>query len=239
MIQKNGIFYFPKFQPTGLTYRFSSKKFGDLSRVAPPQNLKKFCQILNISPDSIIRPKQIHSDFVKIVSAKDKRKIIDNTDGLVIKESDIYLMVVTADCVPLLFYDPVKRIVGVVHAGWKGTSQKISQKMILQFQKLDSKVEDIFVLVGPSICQKHYEVGNDVLEKFAGQKLDRFVVAKNNKYYLDLKLANLEHLIESGIKKDKIIISDFCTFEEENNFYSWRREKPNLEGEFATIIGLV
>ena len=116
---------------------------------------------------NIVGMKLNHGSRVVAVGKKNAGKIIKNCDGLITNDPEIYLKVSAADCLPIAFFDPSTNSIGLVHAGWRGLENGVIKNAVnLMKETFGSRVDKIVVFVGPYICQKHYEVKNDVYEKF-------------------------------------------------------------------------
>lgn len=160
-------------------------------------------------------------------------------DGIFTDRPEVTLLMRFADCVPLLFHDPARQVVGIVHAGWQGTMLKIGAEAVKQIgERYGSKPEDLVVGVGPSICTHCYQVGEDVCRKFHrlwGGEADAFILEKADGLYLDLWGANEFSLRQAGVKT--IEQSRICTGEHLDEWYSYRKER-GLTGRFAVVIAL-
>ena len=162
----------------------------------------------------------------------DKSGIYKNTDGLVTHiNNNIYLMIQTADCIPIFMVDNIKGIIGLIHSGWKGTSRSIISSAISIFSDCGSNIEDIKIYLGPSIKSCCYEIKDDVAKYFE----QKFLIINNQKLFLDLELKVKEDLFKKGIKNNNIFVSDICTYENKN-FCSYRRDY-NKAGRMYSIIG--
>jgi len=168
---------------------------------------------------------QVHGNNVVRVSVKDDGKTIENCDALISNDPKVTLSVRVADCLPISVIDEKSHSFGLIHAGWRGLEKEIIKKTIELMQKeLKIKNSDLKIFIGPHICQKHYEVKNDVSKNFA--EFPETVLQKDNKEYLDLaKIAELQ-LIRVGVKKQNIEISKDCTFED-LHLPSFRRDKTS------------
>lgn len=158
--------------------------------------------------------------------------ILTNTPG-------VTLFMRFADCVPILLFDPIKRVIGCVHAGWLGTVFQIVaatiEKMVDEY---NSNPGDIFAGIGPSICQNHYEVGNEVVEevkKTFAEETRKIITQKNGHFYFDLWEANKYLLMKSGV--NQIEISGICTACHPEDWFSHRAEAGKT-GRFGVMIGL-
>ena len=154
-------------------------------------------------------------------------------DACYTRFNNITLNVVVADCVPILLYDRVQNIVGVVHAGWRWSAAHILSKTLNSVrEKYNSCPEDLLLYLWPSISQKYYEVDRDVASLFSGESFAR----KDDKYYLDLRIENLRQAREFWIPYGNIEVSDECTYELSEKYFSYRREW--LRKNFVCGIGV-
>src|SRR5699024_4992185 len=144
-----------------------------------------------------------------------------------------------ADCVPLFFYDKRLNIVGIAHAGWKGTVKEIGAQMVKSFVQLGSQMEDLFVAIGPCISKMNYEVNDHVIKHIDENFVSKVVTDKGEgKYLLDLKQLNVEILLQNGVMRNNIDITTYCTYEHEQLFYSYRRDNGKT-GRMLAFIGIV
>ncbi len=167
---------------------------------------------------------QVHGNNVLIVKQSDlnfnnRYKIYKNVDGLVTKEKNIFLVVKTADCIPIFFFEPENKIIGVAHAGREGTRLNIVKSVIQKIVELGAQKDSILVEIGPAICRKHYKVSQEIFQQFV---LETEIPQK--KWKLDLKKIIFSQLIKEGIQKKNIINDKICTFEDKN-YFSYRRDK--------------
>jgi len=144
-----------------------------------------------------------------------------------------------ADCTPILLFDPNNRAIGIVHAGWIGTVEKIAKKAVLAMvENYGTNPQDIIAAIGPSIGPDHYSIGNEVLERvhtsFPAYK-DKIIINKNKKTYFNLWKANRIILSEAGV--EKIETAEICTSCNLNDWYSHRGEQGKT-GRFGMILGL-
>lgn len=193
--------------------------------------------------DQFIFPRQTHSDHVAVAGSENRTHAIDDTDALITNEPGIFVCVQTADCVPVLLYDPQKKVVAAVHAGWKGTISKIVQKTVSRMiEKYDSNPDDIIAGIGPSIHMHAYEVGPEVVEAVEVSFSNSPVLLKPSlnagHAYFDLWEANKTVLMESGIQEENIELMGLCSFEHADLFYSARRDGAET-GRMVSGIRLV
>ena len=186
---------------------------------------------------------QIHTDNIKIVN-KNSPSLINECDAILTTERNLPLMVMVADCIPILIYDKNKQVIGAIHSGRNGTFLKIVSKTIQKMKKLyNSNPKDIFISFGSSIGFECYEVSEEIGNIFVQNFGKQFVKFKNNKALIDLPSINRELVLLEGIPAENIEISDTCNHCNVENYFSYR--VPNLiyrkikdqnTGRFANII---
>ncbi len=200
------------------------------------KNLKIVSKKIGIKKN-IILLHQLHSSKIFFINKISKKKLLG--DGLITNVKNVAIGILTADCAPILFYDPKKNIIGAVHAGWKGAYKKIVKKMINNFKKRGSNLNDILAVIGPCISQKSYEVQNDFKINFLNQSpqnMKHFKVFKN-KIYFDLKGYIFNQLKKAGINNIETIKKD--TFNPKNNFFSARRSLKKKNNDYGRNISII
>lgn len=199
----------------------------------PLQVLERF----GVSPQRVVMVQQTHGANVTEVRDVHSGQILDG-DALFTDKRNLFLLTLVADCMPMLFYDPVKNFIACAHSGWQGTLQKISVRVVEEFMKKGSNKENILVAGGPSICVNHYLVPSGRAKLFdTAFGEGKVTIEKDIGVYLDLKKAINNSLLSYGIDERNMEFSELCTAENTDEFYSYRAEK-GLKGEFAAIIGL-
>ena len=204
------------------------------------ENKHRVMQAINRQPNSFYEVWQIHS--TKVVHCDTPLAATSNrtkADGIFTSNAKVTLMMRFADCVPVIFYDPVAKVVGIVHAGWVGTVNRIVENAIKgAITQYGCKPENVIAGIGPSIGPDHYEVGADVVlkvkESFKKQA-DQILNIQNGRVYFDLWTANRLILSENGI--NRVHLSNLCTACDTENWYSHRAEKGKT-GRFAAVIHL-
>ena len=246
--EKNGAGYltFPAISETGvvshlMTMRSGGVSEGDLRSMNlsftrgdrkenVEENFRRAAALLGCGPEDIVCSDQTHTVHIRHVTAADRGKGVirpkdyQDVDGLITDEPGIALATFYADCVPLLFVDPVRRAVGLSHSGWRGTAQGMGARTAEAMEKaFGSRPEDLLVGIGPSICRDCYEVSEDVAEAFrtlfAGEEFrklspgpEQVLFEKGGgKYQLDLWKANEAVLLAAGIRPEHISMTDVCT----------------------------
>lgn len=180
---------------------------------------------------------QVHDKNIRIITDGSLNNI-EEYDGLMTNCLGKALCSCYADCVPLLFFDPIKNVIASVHSGWKGTIKFIAQETVLKMvNEYGSKVDDILVGIGPSIGPCCFEVKEDTYELFR-KKLPIGAFEDNGKLFVDLWNSNIYMLTQLGIKRENIECKGICTSCHCDRFYSYRKgDKEN--GRFTAFIMLI
>ena len=213
------------------------------------ENFKRMAEAIGVEPNSLVSAAQTHTTNVRKVTAEDKGKGIvypldyQDVDGLITNEPGICLTTFYADCVPLFFIDPVHKAIGLSHSGWRGTVGKMGQETLRRMkEEYGTDAKDVIAAVGPSICQDCYEVSEDVIEKFK-EAFDEiywgelFYQKENNKYQLNLWKANEIILLEAGVPKENIAVTNVCTNCNCDMLFSHRATKGQ-RGSLAAFMAL-
>lgn len=166
---------------------------------------------------------QVHGGSIRKV--EENFENMQECDGLLTNREDIVLIVKTADCLPILFYDPTNNYVGAVHAGWKGTVARITEHMMQALQENGSNPGDIKVVIGPGIGACSYEIYGERLEIFKSEFPQWPDAYQNNT--LNLLLLNYRQLTSQGINPQNIDYFPFCTACDSRRFYSYNRDKTS------------
>jgi hypothetical protein len=188
-------------------------------------------------------PRQTHSDHVEVVQQINPLPAIPDTDALVTNQPGLFVCVQTADCVPILLYDPQKRVVAAIHAGWRGTVSKIVAKTVHRMtEEFGCSPDDVIAGIGPSIHMHDYEVGPEVVRSVKASFSNWPALLKpslnEGHGYFDLWEANKTILTDSGLAEENIEVIGLCSFEHSNLFYSARRDGTDT-GRMVSGISLV
>lgn len=187
---------------------------------------------------------QVHSTkVIRVNSTRNKYSKIKKADAMVSNLSGLGLFMRFADCVPIFLYDPVRKVIGITHAGWKGTIAGIAGKTIKKMVRgYGSEPGDIIAAIGPSICTEHYEVGPEVIKKIedsfgsdANSLLFETSRKSREKKLFDLKRANEKSILSMGV--NQIEVSQICTACNLTDWYSHRGEYGKT-GRFGAIIAM-
>lgn len=193
----------------------------------------------------LVIPHQTHSDHVKVVDLPYINRCseawkasnvktecfrpnteLEEVDALVTDIPGYCLCVSTADCVPVLLYDSQNKAVAAIHAGWRGTVARIVEKTLaVMNRRYNSQGKDIIACIGPSISWEAFEVGDEVYQAFYDARFDMNLIArKKAKWHIDLWEANRQQLLAYGVKPENIEVSGICTYNNNDDFFSARRQ---------------
>ena len=183
---------------------------------------------LLIKTDNLAVPIQVHSNNVKFTN---KSGTFDDTDGLVTEDPELILSLQTADCLPIFLFDKLNHIRGLIHAGWRGTKNKIVENALKIMLMKGSTLSDIIVVIGASIHKCCYEIGEELVPFFD----ENCIYSIDGKKYLSLQEQTLQNLSKIGILKNNIHINERCTFMD-INLSSYRRDKDS-SGRMLSFMG--
>ena len=230
---------------------FSSLNLGNNtgdSEAHVQSNYELLSRALGFDLQTVVSSHQVHGTEIAVINKAPARTrpfpaahVLDGYDGFITAVPNIPLLVRVADCVPVILYEPDRKVLAVIHAGWKGTAGGIAAKAAgLMAHHYQCDMKKILAGIGPSIGPCCYEVRQDVAECFqrtVGNKRFLMPEADENLFSLDLQEANRMQLIESGLAPDHIELSWLCTACNSNLFFSHRGEKGKT-GRFALVAGL-
>ena len=204
------------------------------------KNIKLALKILNLKNNSLIIGNQIHSNKIILINDNTKLKNKHVADGFVTANKNISLGILTADCAPVFFYDPLLKIIGAAHAGWKGSYHNICKSIVKSMIKLKSKPKDIKVIIGPHISFKNYEVNKNFYLKFTKDKIiyKKFFYKDGlNKYYF-----SLSEILQYQLKKLRVIdvyhINE-DTYANKHKYFSHRRSYHLNESKTGRMINII
>ncbi len=207
---------------------FSLSKAGDMKDESLRQNFVEKV----FGGGKIVFGNQIHHTNIKLVDYQSESPLKE-TDGIFTKDENVVLAVFTADCIPVFVYDPVKRFVGLVHAGWRGISKNIIVLAVDFMEKeLSVQMSSVRVVIGPGICVKEFEISDEIACVFP----DIYVKKKKGKNFVDLKKFIKSQMVSAGINPSAIYDCGLCSFEE-SNIFSHRRDKtPFRNAAFIKLL---
>ena len=257
----------PLFQrETGLQHGFSTRKGGvskehlaslnlsfsvEDAKENVLENFRRIGERFGKTPEDFVLSKQSHETKVLKVGTKDRGKGItkerdyEGIDALITDEEGLILSCFSADCVPILFYDHIRKAVGACHSGWRGTKGKILLNVVEEMRKhFSSNPADILIAIGPSISKEQYIVSEDLglsfLEDYPDLGEDSSSPIQRiskDKFQLDLWDLNRRIALDSGIREEHISISGYCTMENPELFFSHRysQGRRGLQGAFICL----
>lgn len=232
-----------------VTHGIFDKSFGNFSfnhgsKKQTQANRQKLAELFNFTDSDVIGVNQVHGTKIVIIKDKaDKSKLSndqENADGLITNIPNILLLIKTADCVPILMFDPYQKVIAAIHAGWKGAVEKIHLHALLKMTtEFNCKIPNILVGLGPAACKKCYGE-NDKPIQAQLPEWKNFVKQAKDKWEVDIVGFLKQSLIDLGLQKQNIEVINECTVENKKDWFSHRREKKSGEtiGRFAIIIGL-
>lgn len=192
---------------------------------------------------SLTTLKQTHSNNIVVLNADikgrgavDHDSALPDADALITNSTRAPIMVQVADCVPLLMFDPDKRVVAVVHAGWRGTLLHIAERTVEKMAaSFGTDPLNVIAGIGPSIGPCCYEVGHEVVDK--ADDMEPYIYYKKGKPYLDLWEANKAQLMKAGVRSSNIEVAGICTKDNADIYFS-SRANNGVTGRFGAVISL-
>jgi len=222
-------YYAPEIEEAGIMHGFFTKE--SPSPILKDEERERFLHAFSLKDAILMR--QEHSDKVHIVRNGDRP---DSGDGLILIKKGVAGIIKTADCLPIIICDPDYPMASIVHAGWRGTVKRITQKAVQGMADLGAKKTRMVALLGPSINACCYEVGEDVYAAFRSAGFSEAVFRRvGGSLSLSLRQANIEVLADEGVRK--IGDADLCTFCKADLFYSFRRgETEKRQINFVSLM---
>ena len=192
---------------------------------------KLLSSLINLDPNKIVSPQQVHSSEVKVVDVPGK---IPFTDAIISTSKSVVLSIQVADCIPLYLADPDNNVIGIVHAGWRGIEKGIVANSINKMITLGADNNRIIAYIGPSIQKCCFEIGPDVAKKFP---MNYQINSSYDRSFLDLQKLTKNILINNSISYNNIISSNECTKCNSDKYFSYRNTGLK-SGRMIGIIGL-
>lgn len=192
---------------------------------------------MKILRSQIYYVEQIHSGKVVVVDDDTELGELPPADAIVTARADVIIGVRTADCLPILIYDPRLNIVAAIHAGYRGILAGIIQNTLILLQRgFGCQFGDLKIALGPAICVRHYEVGAEVIDEFRKTYVHDFSFCTDLgiKPHLDIAGSSLQILLAHGVQESNVHVPGWCTFEDEQSFHSYRRS-PGSGRQFNFI----
>lgn len=203
-------------------------------------NRKALGEELDIADNRLLMPHQVHGIKNRTVTqellampVEQQKQLLEGVDSLTTNVKGVCIGVSTADCIPILLYDKRHHATAAIHAGWRGTVQRIANATIKQMEDTyGTRPEDVSAVIGPGISLKNFEVGDEVYDKFKDEGFDMSLIARQypsnsgprkKKWHIDLPLCNELQLREAGIPQANIFQSGICTYDQVDDYFSARR----------------
>lgn len=219
------------------TLNLSHTAGDDKSNVAV--NIQRLHDALGLDAAATVSASQAQADRVAVVGAAQRGTIVRDVDALLTNEPGVPLMLRYADCVPIFFFDPLHRAIGVAHAGWRGTVAKIATAAArVMCDAFGTRPRDLNTWIAPSIGPCCYRIGEDVIGQVraAFENADELLIPQaDGSIHFDLWQANARQLRSLGV--EQVEVAGLCTADHTQDFYSWRAEKAKT-GRFGAIIAL-
>jgi polyphenol oxidase len=212
------------------------------------ENRRRFLKAIGAEGATIVTARQTHStDRCFIKSIEQAHSFRNEGDAMMTRLSDVLLGIQTADCLPILIADTETRVMAAIHAGWRGTASRITERAVADLMLQHGlSPRNCIAALGPTACKQCYEVGEDVIERFKSEfrywpsLLVNF--KEGGKAHLDIRAANVQQLLFCGFTEDSIYVADYCTMHQNDLFFSHRsedRKSANGVGRLLSVIGKI
>lgn len=204
------------------------------------RNRQTLCTYLGIDSARLIVPHQTHDTVCRLIdttflnlSTEEQHRMLEGVDAVMTSEPGVCVCVSTADCIPVLVYDPVHKAVAAIHAGWRGTVQRIAQLAIAAMHTtFGTEPSHCHAVIGPGISLDSFEVGDEVYDTFVSAGFDMQSISRRypyttdpstTKWHIDLPECNRLQLISAGVLPERITMSGVCTYIQHEQYFSARR----------------
>lgn len=258
---ENGVPYlvYPMLEKTGVVKHGFTTRLGGVSKgycstmnisttrgddpEAVEENKRRLAGAIGVRGEDMTFTHQTHTVNVAVVREEDRGRRFMETDGMVTDVPGICLVTFYADCVPLYLVDPVRKVIGLSHSGWRGTVNRMGQVTLEKMQEVyGTDPKDVVAAIGPSICQDCYEVSEDVIDRFKDSFSrkdwkDLFYRKENGKYQLNLWRANELVFWEAGILPEHIAVTNLCTHCNPDILFS-HRTTGDKRGNLSALLAL-
>lgn len=187
-------------------------------------NKVALCSLLGIDSNRLVMPHQVHDCVVRRIDGP-QQGVIEGVDAVMTDVPQLCIGVSTADCIPVLLYDSTHRAVSAVHAGWRGTVLRIVQKAVETMRDTyGTAPADLQAVIGPGISLDSFEVGDEVYDQFLSAGFDMQPISRREaKWHIDLPMCNRLQLMEAGIPSNNIQMTNICTYQQYDRYFSARR----------------
>lgn len=208
------------------------------------ENYRRVAKALGIDTENMVLSNQVHDNKIRVVTEADRGKgiyrksDIIGVDGLMTDKTDVALVTFYADCVPVFLFEPVKRVIALVHSGWRSTLKDISKEAVIKMkEEFDCRTEDIEAAIGPSIGQCCFEVGEEVYAEFINtfNWCEAYCKKVKDKWFIDLQSIIKTSLLMQGLEENKILNAGICTKCNNDIFFSHRGDN----GKTGTLTAIM
>ena len=232
---------------------YSQENYGELNvnlycgdePEAIARNRRLLCKELAVAEDRLVMPHQVHDTGVSqigktffMLSEEIRKQVLEGIDALITNLKHICIGVSTADCIPIIIYDPEHHAAGVVHSGWRGTVANIAEAAVASMvRSYHSKPESLMAVIGPGISCRNFEVGDEVYDAFAfaGYPMD-VIATREEKWHIDLPKCCQLQLEATGVPSANISMTDICTYDQTDDYFSARKLGINSGRIFTGIV---
>lgn len=207
------------------------------------ENRRRFLKAIGADDMPLITARQTHSaERCFIESAK--QASVPECDAMTSRAKNLLLAIQTADCLPILIGDTQTGAMAAIHAGWRGTAGRITERTVADLMRQGVNTKNCLAAIGPTACAECYEVGEDVIERYKKefrywkQLLVNF--KEGGKAHLDIRAANVQQLAYCGFDEEQIFVAPYCTMHQNDLFFSYRKEaggEPLKAGRLLSVIG--
>ena len=187
-------------------------------------NKVALCGLLGIDSNRLVMPHQVHDCVVRRIDGP-QQGVIEGVDAVMTDVPQLCIGVSTADCIPVLLYDSTHRAISAVHAGWRGTVLRIVRKAVEAIcDAYGTAPADLQAVIGPGISLDSFEVGDEVYDQFLSAGFDMQTISRRDaKWHIDLPMCNRLQLMETGVPADHIQMTNICTYQQYDRYFSARR----------------
>ena len=235
-----------KIFPKEIVQGVSETSFGSIKNPNRAIKFLKFLGYKKIKAKNLIWAEQIFNNKIHICQKKDGGKKIKGVDGLISNLPNQILVILSADCVPILIYDRENKVVAALHGARECLTKGILKNALKELrEKFNSKSKNLLVGIGPHIRACHYWLREKIYQKLKKTKFKKYFLEKNRRVYFDLTKLVIDQLLKFGIKKGQIEDCKICTYCCAKRFFSYRKKKddpkfyPEKKPRFASFIGLL
>jgi YfiH family protein len=222
----------------GLRYGFSDRQDGSMHRHIEKANRETYFRKMGIDPGRVVTADVAHGISIVNVSSNDGGGMISSTDGLITSQKNLFLTATAADCFIIYLYSSVPVAVGIVHAGWRGIlGGIIKQGIRAMADNFGSSPSNIFVGISPGIRKCHFEVSPLDEEKY--REYSECISKDGSRVFVDLPGIIIKQAKDAGVSEDRIEDCGLCTYCEEKDYFSYRRDRPKEVEPMVGYIGVL